>query len=72
MRASLSGRGEQQRQRYFFRDKYPERPPDLVIAVSGGALFSSRNTGPTCSREYPSFIVPSPVIRIRITFQTPG
>jgi hypothetical protein len=30
--------GEEQRQRNFFRDKYRERPPDLVIAVSGGAL----------------------------------
>src|SRR5271157_2400859 len=30
--------GEEQRQRDFFRDKYRERPPDLVIAVSGGAL----------------------------------
>jgi hypothetical protein len=29
---------EQQRQVDFFRDKYREQPPDLVIAVSGGAL----------------------------------
>jgi hypothetical protein len=31
-------REEQQRQRDFFRDKYRDRPPDLIIAVSGGAL----------------------------------
>src|SRR5258708_24264588 len=30
--------GEEQQQWNFFRDKYRERPPDLVIAVSGGAL----------------------------------
>src|SRR5258708_36076047 len=30
--------GEEQRQRNFFRDKYRERPPDLVIAVSGGGF----------------------------------
>jgi hypothetical protein len=30
--------GEEQRQLDFLRDKYRERPPDLVIAVSGGAL----------------------------------
>jgi Asp/Glu/hydantoin racemase len=32
--------GEEQRQRQwdFFRQKYRERPPDLVIAVGGGAL----------------------------------
>ena len=30
--------GKQQRQRDFFRDKYRERPPNLVIAVSGGAM----------------------------------
>ena len=29
---------QQQRQRDFFLDKYRRRPPDLVIAVSGGAL----------------------------------
>jgi len=32
------GQEQQQRQRDFFRDKYRRRPPDLVIAVSGGAL----------------------------------
>ena len=32
------GEEQQQRQRDFLRDKYRERPPDLVIAVSGGAL----------------------------------
>ncbi len=37
--ARFPGEEEQQRQRDFFRDKYRERPPDLVIAVSGGALF---------------------------------
>jgi hypothetical protein len=36
--ARFPGEEEQQRQRDFFRDKYRERPPDLVIAVSGGAL----------------------------------
>src|SRR5260370_2527757 len=30
--------GEEQQQRDFFRNKYRTRPPDLVIAVSGGAL----------------------------------
>jgi hypothetical protein len=30
--------GEEQRQRYFFIEKYPARTPDLLIAVSGGAL----------------------------------
>jgi two-component system, LuxR family, sensor kinase FixL len=30
--------GEEERQRDFFRDKYRKRPPDLVIAVSGGAF----------------------------------
>ena len=30
--------GEEQQQRDFFRDKYRARPPDLVIAVSGGAV----------------------------------
>jgi PAS domain S-box-containing protein len=30
--------GEEQRQRDFFREKYRERPPDLVIAVGGGAF----------------------------------
>ena len=36
--ARFPGEEEQQRQPVFFRDKYRERPPDLVIAVSGGAL----------------------------------
>src|SRR5271165_4468289 len=36
--ARFPSEAEQQRQRDFFRDKYRERPPDLVIAVSGGAL----------------------------------
>jgi signal transduction histidine kinase len=36
--ARFPGEEEQQRQRDFFRDKYRERPPNLVIAVSGGAL----------------------------------
>ena len=36
--ARFPGEEQQQRQRGFFRDKYRERPPDLVIAVSGGAL----------------------------------
>ena len=36
--ARFPGAEQQQRQRDFFRDKYRERPPDLVIAVSGGAL----------------------------------
>ena len=30
--------GEEQRQREFLREKYRERSPDLVMAVSGGAL----------------------------------
>jgi PAS domain-containing protein len=30
--------GEEEQQRDFFRDKYRARPPDLVIAVSGGAV----------------------------------
>jgi hypothetical protein len=36
--ARFPGQEQQQRQRDFFRDKYRERPPDLMIAVSGGAL----------------------------------
>src|SRR5271165_5729958 len=36
--ARFPGEEQQQRQRDFFRDKYRERPQDLVIAVSGGAL----------------------------------
>ena len=36
--ARFPGEEQQQRQRDFFRDKYRTRPPDLVIAVSGGAL----------------------------------
>src|SRR6266576_3380452 len=36
--ARFPGEEQQQRQRDFFRDKYRERPPDLVIAASGGAL----------------------------------
>src|SRR5260221_309923 len=36
--ARFPGEEQQQRQRNFFRDKYRERPPDLVIAVSGGTL----------------------------------
>lgn len=36
--ARFPGEEQQQRQRDFLRDKYRERPPDLVIAVSGGAL----------------------------------
>ena len=36
--ARFPGEEQQQRQRDFFKDKYRERPPDLVIAVSGGAL----------------------------------
>jgi hypothetical protein len=36
--ARFPGEEQHQRQRDFFRDKYRARPPDLVIAVSGGAL----------------------------------
>ena len=36
--ARFPGKEQQQRQRDFFKDKYRDRPPDLVIAVSGGAL----------------------------------
>src|SRR5258706_5723525 len=36
--ARFPGEEQQQRQRNFFRDKYRERRPDLLIAVSGGAL----------------------------------
>jgi PAS domain S-box-containing protein len=32
------GEAQQQRQRDFLRDKYRERPPDVVIAVGGAAL----------------------------------
>jgi hypothetical protein len=32
------GEAQQQRQRDFLRDRYRERPPDVVIAVSGAAL----------------------------------
>ena len=37
-RARFPGDTQEQHQRDFFRDKYRERPPDLVIAVSGAAL----------------------------------
>jgi PAS domain S-box-containing protein len=36
--ARFPGQEQRQRQRDFFREKYRERPPDLVIAVGGGAL----------------------------------
>src|SRR6478609_6152047 len=36
--ARFQGEEQQRRQRDFFRDKYRERPPDLLFAVSGGAL----------------------------------
>src|SRR5258708_20220959 len=36
--ARFPGEEQQWRKRNFFRDKYRERPPDLGIAVSGGAL----------------------------------
>ena len=36
--ARFPGEEQRQRQREFFRQKYRERPPDLVIAVGGGAL----------------------------------
>jgi signal transduction histidine kinase len=36
--ARFPGEEQQRRQRDFFRDKYRERPPDLLFAVSGGAL----------------------------------
>jgi hypothetical protein len=36
--ARFPGEEQQQRRRDFFADKYRQRPPDLVIAVSGGAL----------------------------------
>jgi PAS domain S-box-containing protein len=36
--ARFPGEEQQQRQRNFFREKYQARPPDLLIAVSGGAL----------------------------------
>jgi len=36
--ACFQGEEQQKRQRDFFRDKYRVRPPDLVIAPSGGAL----------------------------------
>jgi PAS domain S-box-containing protein len=32
------GEEQRQRQRDFFREKYRERPPDLVMAIGGGAL----------------------------------
>ena len=37
-RTRFPGDTQEQHQRDFFRDKYRERPPDLVIAVSGAAL----------------------------------
>ena len=36
--ARFQGEEQQRRQRDFFRDKYRERPPDLLFAVSGSAL----------------------------------
>jgi PAS domain S-box-containing protein len=32
------GQAQRQRQREFLREKYRERPPDLVMAIGGGAL----------------------------------
>ena len=40
--ARFPGEEQQQRQRDFFRDKYRERPPDLVIAASGGGSTRPR------------------------------
>jgi hypothetical protein len=37
-RTRFPGAAQEQRQRDFFRDKYRDRPPDLVITVSGAAL----------------------------------
>jgi hypothetical protein len=71
--ARFPGEEQQQRQRDFFRDKYRARTPDLVIAVSGGALvFLAQHRAELFAGVCRSFIVPSPVIRIRITSQTPG
>jgi len=36
--ARFPGEEQRKRQRTFFREKYRERPPDLVIAVSGSAV----------------------------------
>ncbi len=36
--ARFPGEAQQQRQRDFFREKYRERPPDVVIAVGGDAF----------------------------------
>jgi hypothetical protein len=70
--ARFQGEEQQRRQRDFFRDKYRERRP-TCCSRSVEALWSSwRNTGPSCSPECRSFIVPSPVIRMRINFQTPA
>jgi PAS domain S-box-containing protein len=41
--ARFPGEEQQQRQVDFFRDKYRALPPDLVIAVSGGALVFLTN-----------------------------
>jgi PAS domain S-box-containing protein len=36
--ARFSGEAQQERQRNFLREKYRDYPPDLIIAVSGGAV----------------------------------
>ncbi len=37
--ARFPGEEQRQRQRDFFREKYRQRPPDLVIAVGGDAFL---------------------------------
>ncbi len=56
--ARFPGEEEQQRQRDFFRDKYRERPPDLVIAVRigpapAGDLHHGAGRGPRAATSVP-------------------
>ena len=62
------GEEQQQRQRDFLRDKYRERPPDVVIAVSGAALEFLLKYRAELSPECRSCNVPWPVILIQRTY----
>ena len=70
--ARFQGEEQQRRQRDFSGTNIESVRP-TCCSRSVEALWSSwRNTGPSCSPECRSFIVPSPVIRMRINFQTPA
>jgi hypothetical protein len=71
--ARFPGEEQQQRPRVIFLGTNIGIVRPTWCSRSVEALSSSwRNTGPSCSPECRSFIVPSLVIRSRITFQTSG